>query len=215
MAKKDARTPDYAQMIELLRRGQVDELSRSVEGALENGAEPVEILDRALIRGMRAIGEDFKHNRVYVPEVLIASRAMKAALALLEPRLADWKGKRIGTIVIGTVAGDLHDIGKNLVSILAAGAGFHVVDLGVDVSIDRFVEAAQKHEAGIVGMSSLLTTTMPVMREIVAALKEEGFPGVKTVIGGAPTTPQFAGEIGADGYAPDAGSAIEVFESLL
>ncbi|MCZ6795482.1 MAG: corrinoid protein, partial [Planctomycetota bacterium] len=172
-------------------------------------------LQDGLIAGMSVVGEDFKHNRLYVPQVLIAARAMKAGMALLKPLLSESAAAQsAGTIVMGTVKGDLHDIGKNLVCMMAEGAGFNVVDLGVDQHADSFLRAAREHDAGIVGMSALLTTTMPYMQVVIDAFRKEGMDHVKLCIGGAPISEMFADEIGAHGYGADASSAIELFREI-
>jgi 5-methyltetrahydrofolate--homocysteine methyltransferase len=163
---------------------------------------------------MNVIGERFKNNEVYIPEVLIAARAMKSALEVLAPRLVEAGVEPVGKAVMGTVQGDLHDIGKNLVAMMLKGAGFDVVDLGVDVSAQKFVEKAKETKAKLVGMSALITTTMPSMEKTVKALKEAGL-AVKTMIGGAPVTQAYADRIGADGYAPDAASAVDLAKSLI
>jgi 5-methyltetrahydrofolate--homocysteine methyltransferase len=162
------------------------------------------------------VGEDFKHNRIFVPEVLLAARAMKAGMAVLHPLLTE-RGDQAasGVIVMGTVKGDLHDIGKNLVGMMAEGAGFTVVDLGTNTSADAFVAAAREHRADIVGMSALLTTTMVYMKTVVDAFREGDLAQVRICVGGAPVSREFAAEIGAHGYAADAGSAVELFESLV
>jgi 5-methyltetrahydrofolate--homocysteine methyltransferase len=175
------------------------------------------VLDEGLIAGMKVVGEDFKHNRIFVPEVLLAARAMKAGMKVLQPLLADRSGqaRSAGTIVMGTVKGDLHDIGKNLVGMMAEGAGFTIVDLGTDTSADRYIEAVRTHGAQILGMSALLTTTMIYMRNVVQAMKDAGLGQVKICVGGAPVTLDYARQIGADGYAADAASAVELFKQLL
>jgi 5-methyltetrahydrofolate--homocysteine methyltransferase len=162
------------------------------------------------------VGEKFKNGEYFVPEVLVAARAMKAAMELLRPLLAASDVEPIGTVVIGTVRGDLHDIGKNLVAMMLEGAGFRVVDLGVDVPAEKFIEAAREHNAEIVGMSALLTTTMTYMPEVIKALEAEGIRNrVKVIVGGAPVTQEWADQIGADGYAPDAASAVDKCKELL
>jgi 5-methyltetrahydrofolate--homocysteine methyltransferase len=176
------------------------------------------VLEEGLIAGMKVVGEDFKHNRVFVPEVLLAARAMKAGLAVLKPHLAAGPGDApalSGTIVLGTVKGDLHDIGKNLVGMMAEGAGFSVVDLGTDTSAEKFIAAAREHKASVVGMSALLTTTMVYMSTVVQKFREAGLTDVKLCIGGAPTSADFARQIGADGHAADAASAVELFRRLV
>jgi 5-methyltetrahydrofolate--homocysteine methyltransferase len=167
---------------------------------------------------MRVVGEDFKHNRIFVPEVLLAARAMKAGMAVLKPLLTERKGevhRASAVIVMGTVKGDLHDIGKNLVGMMAEGAGFTLVDLGTDTSAERFIAAAREHQARIVGMSALLTTTMVYMRTVVQKFKEAGLHDVRLCIGGAPVSAQYARDIGAHGYAADAASAVELFQRLI
>jgi len=182
--------------------------------AISEGVPPGIILNDGLIAGMNVIGERFKNNEVYIPEVLIAARAMKSALEVLAPKLVEAGVEPVGKAVMGTVQGDLHDIGKNLVAMMLKGAGFDVVDLGVDVSAQKFVEKAKETKAKLVGMSALITTTMPSMEKTVKALKEAGL-AVKTMIGGAPVTQAYADRIGADGYAPDAASAVDLAKSLI
>lgn len=182
--------------------------------ALNEGTDPGAILSEGLIAGMNVIGVRFKANEVYIPEVLIAARAMKMAMEVLEPKLIEAGVQPLGKAMIGTVQGDLHDIGKNLVVMMLKGAGFDVVDLGVDVSPDKFVEKAKETQAGIVGLSALLTTTMPSMEKTIRALKEAGI-SARTMIGGAPVTQAYADKIGADGYAPDAASAVDLAKKLL
>lgn len=173
-----------------------------------------QILNEGLIAGMDKIGVRFKNNEVYIPEVLIAARAMKMAMAILEPELVKAGVKPVGKFVIGTVQGDLHDIGKNLVAMMMKGAGFEVIDLGVDVASDKFVERAKAAGAQLVGMSTLLTTTMPSMEKTLRAIKGSGVK-VKVMIGGAPVTQNYADRIGADGYAPDAASAVDLAKRLI
>jgi 5-methyltetrahydrofolate--homocysteine methyltransferase len=161
---------------------------------------------------MAIVGEQFKKNEIFVPEMLVAARAMKEALKLLEPLLAKAGIKPKYTVVIGTVQGDLHDIGKNLVSMMAEGAGFKIVDLGVDQPVEKFIAACREHKAEIVGLSALLTTTMPYMKVVIDAFQAEAdLAHVKLAIGGAPVNKMFADEIGADGYGPDASSSVELF----
>lgn len=207
--------PDYAHMNQLLYEGQAPPVKEMTEKAIADGFPVEEVLQDGLIAGMSVVGEDFKRNILYVPQVLIAARAMKAGMAVLKPLLA---GKRDrterGILIMGTVKGDLHDIGKNLVCMMAEGAGFTVVDLGVDTPAEKFVEAVKQHGAHIVGMSALLTTTMPYMKKVIEALEAAGLAHVKVAIGGAPVTHVFSEEIGADGYAPDAASAVDLFKTL-
>jgi 5-methyltetrahydrofolate--homocysteine methyltransferase len=195
-----------------LMQGKAPEVKSLVEQALSEKTEPAKILNEGLLAGMSVIGERFKKNEVYVPEVLIAARAMKAGMGVLQPHLASSGVKPRGTAVVGTVKGDLHDIGKNLVCMMLEGAGFKVIDAGIDVSPEKFLEAAKEHNAGVVGVSALLTTTMTNMKAVVEAVKAAG---VKVMIGGAPVTQAFCDEIGADGYAPDAASAADLAKSLL
>jgi 5-methyltetrahydrofolate--homocysteine methyltransferase len=207
--------PDYPVMNQALYEGRAPQIKELTEQALAEGRSAHEVLQEGLIAGMSVVGEDFKHNRVYVPQVLIAARAMKAGMAVLKPLLSAGGGaKSMGTVVMGTVKGDLHDIGKNLVCMMAEGAGFTIVDLGVDQSADKYVAAVREHHASIVGMSALLTTTMPYMRVVIDALKQEGLEHVKVCIGGAPVSQTFAEEIGADGYGADATRAVELFKEL-
>ena len=182
---------------------------------LDQGVTPSDIVDKALVPGMNVVGERFKRNEIFVPEMLIAARAMKQAMALLEPLLAQAGIKPAHTVIIGTVQGDLHDIGKNLVAMMLKGANFGVVDLGTNVPADRFVEAAKENGADVVALSALLTTTMPAMKSTVEALRKQMDGAAKVIIGGAPITQAFADEIGADGYAPDAASAVDCARSLL
>lgn len=183
---------------------------RLTQELLAAGTGPGTIVEQGLVPGMAIVGEQFKKNEIFVPEMLVAARAMKEALKLLEPLLVEAGVKPKYTAVIGTVQGDLHDIGKNLVSTMWRGANFAVVDLGTNVPPERYVSAAREHGAQIVGLSALLTTTMPAMRDTVKALREADLPGVKVLVGGAPITQVFADEIGADGYAADAGTAVDL-----
>ncbi len=207
--------PDYALMNQLLYEGKAPKVKEMTEQALADGRHVDEVLQNGLIAGMSVVGEDFKHNRLYVPQVLVAARAMKAGMAILKPLLTQSDaGTSAGTIVMGTVKGDLHDIGKNLVCMMGEGAGFNMVDLGVDQSAGKFIAAAREHKADIVGMSALLTTTMPYMKVVIDAFKQEGLDNVKLCVGGAPVSEMFADEVGADGYGADASSAIDLFKEL-
>jgi 5-methyltetrahydrofolate--homocysteine methyltransferase len=209
---------DYALMNQCLFEGKHEQVKQMTEQALAEGLAPMDILEDGLIRGMRVVGEDFRHNRVFVPEVLLAARAMKAGMAVLKPLLVSRAGVNAAdakVIVLGTVKGDLHDIGKNLVGMMAEGAGFTIVDLGTDTSADRFIEAVKKHNAELIGMSALLTTTMIYMRTVVQAFKDVGLGHIKICIGGAPTSADYARQIGADGYAADAATAVQLFKDLL
>ncbi|MBW7988747.1 MAG: cobalamin-binding protein [Planctomycetes bacterium] len=184
------------------------------KAALEEGTPPKSVLNDGLIAGMDVIGARFKKNEVYIPEVLIAARAMKMAMEFLEPELVKAGVKPIGKCLIGTVQGDLHDIGKNLVAMMLKGAGFEVIDLGVDVNPDKFVEEVKAQGVQVVGMSALLTTTMPGMEKAIKAIKDAGV-SAKIMIGGAPVTQGYADKIGADGYAADAASAVDIAKSLV
>jgi len=177
--------------------------------ALDEGANPGDVVDKALVPAMAAVGEKFKNNEIFVPEMLVAARAMKEAMGVLEPRLVAAGITPKYTALIGTVQGDLHDIGKNLVAVMWKGANFRVIDLGSNVPAARFVAAVNEHRPHLVGLSSLLTTTMPAMAETVRTIRSSGCPPVKIMVGGAPLSQQFADEIGADGFAPDAASAAE------
>ena len=188
---------------------------RLTQELLAAGTSPQNIVEQGLVPGMKIVGDQFKRNEIFVPEMLVAARAMKEALKILEPMLASAGIKPKYTALIGTVQGDLHDIGKNLISMMWRGANFAVVDLGTNVSPDRYVAAAKEHKANLVGLSALLTTTMPAMKETVRLLKAAGLPGVKIMIGGAPITQAFADDIGADGYAADAGTAVDVAKKLV
>jgi 5-methyltetrahydrofolate--homocysteine methyltransferase len=200
---------------EELQIGNFVDVPRLTQEALDRGIAPAVILNDALVAGMDVVGEKFRRDELFMPEVLIAAKAMQAAMTVLRPKLIETGAKTAGTIVIGTVQGDLHDIGKNLVGMLFEGAGYQVIDLGVDVAPARFVEAVKTRRPEIVGLSALLTTTMPRMREVVESLLEAGLRGsVKVMVGGAPVTDQFARNIGADGYTPDAASAVEMARAL-
>ncbi len=182
--------------------------------ALAEGTGPEKVLNDGLIAGMNVIGAAFKKNEVYVPEVLIAARAMKMAMEVLEPKLIEAGVEPVGTVVIGTVQGDLHDIGKNLVAMMLKGAGFNVVDLGTDVPPEKFVSEIKSINATVCGLSALLTTTMPMMEKTVSAFKDAGLD-TKVMVGGAPVTQDYADKIGAAGYAADAASAVDVAKQLL
>jgi 5-methyltetrahydrofolate--homocysteine methyltransferase len=195
---------------EALQRGDAEKVEELVKKALEENLTPKKILEDGLIKGMDIIGTKFKKNEVYVPEVLIAARAMHAGMGILKPKLIETGVKNIGKVAIGTVKGDLHDIGKNLVKMMLEGAGFEVIDLGIDVSPDKFVEAVKEYKPNIIGMSALLTTTMVNMAEVIKALEAAGLRDkVKIMIGGAPITQNYTDQIGADGYSPDAASAVD------
>jgi 5-methyltetrahydrofolate--homocysteine methyltransferase len=198
-----------------LYEGENKEVAALVQQALDQGLTPGEILEGGLIAGMDQVGKDFKAGELFVPEVLIAARAMHAGMDLLRPLLAEGEAISAGKYVIGTVKGDLHDIGKNLVKMMLEGAGFEMIDLGTDVEPTSFVAAVREHQPQLMGMSALLTTTMVQMKATVEALEEAGLrDSVKIMVGGAPVTAAFADEIGADAYAPDAATAVDVARSL-
>ncbi len=204
---------DLTLLTEAVKTGKRKDAKAVTEQALAESASPQAILD-ALKIGMDDVGRRFKANEIFVPEVLVAARAMKSSMELLEPALAASGIKAAFRVVIGTVEGDLHDIGKNLVAMMLKGSGFEVIDLGTNVSPAAFAEAVKTHDAQLVGLSALLTTTMPAMRSTVETLKSAGLT-VKIMVGGAPITDAFAQEIGADGYSADAASAVELARSLV
>ena len=205
----------FEEMSALLQRGKAKDLAALVTEELAAGTSPKDILTQGLIVGMGIVGEKFKNNEIFVPEVLIAARAMNAALAVLKPALAESGVEPVGTAVICTVKGDLHDIGKNLVKMMIEGTGIRVVDLGVDCDADKVVQAVKDNNADIVCLSSLLTTTMMYQKDIIEALKAAGIRDkVKVMVGGAPVTQAFADEIGADAYTPDAASAADAAVEL-
>ena len=199
---------------ENLMKGKANDVKSLVEKALGDGVAPGEILNQGLLSGMGIIGQRFKNNEVYVPEVLIAARAMKAGMVILQPQLVAAGVEPVGVAVLGTVKGDLHDIGKNLVCMMLEGAGFKIIDAGIDVPPEKFVELAKENNASLVGVSALLTTTMTNMKAVVDAVKASDV-AAKVIIGGAPVTQAFCDEIGADGYAADAASAADLAKSLL
>ena len=205
--------PDYALMNQCIYEGKAKEVGEMTRAALDEGRPVQEVLSEGLIAGMSVVGEDFKYNILYVPEVLIAARAMKAGMAVLKPLLAakDSGVEPAGILVMGTVRGDLHDIGKNLVCMMAEGAGFEVHDIGVDQSIEKFLAADEQFKPQIIGMSALLTTTMTYMKVVIDGFEEKGLGHVKMAIGGAPISQMYADEIGADGYGADASSAVDLF----
>jgi len=207
---------DLKAIAENLINGNAPAVKKGVEEALAEGISPQEILNGALLPAMDEVGYRFKNNIFYVPEVLIAARAMHAGMDVLKPLLAESDVPSAGKVVIGTVKGDLHDIGKNLVAMMLEGGGFEVIDLGVDTSPEKFIEAIREKQPDIVGMSALLTTTMVNMKTTIDAFVEAGVRDqVKVIIGGAPVTQRYADEIGADGYAPDAASAVDLARSLV
>jgi 5-methyltetrahydrofolate--homocysteine methyltransferase len=203
---------DYALMNQCLYEGKAKEVEQMTKDALAEGRSVQEVLSEGLIAGMSVVGE---HNILYVPEVLIAARAMKAGMGVLKPLLSARKGAdRTGVLLMGTVRGDLHDIGKNLVCMMAEGAGFEVYDIGVDQSVEKFMAAADKCDPTIIGMSALLTTTMTYMKTVIDGFKAAGRGNIKMAVGGAPISQMFADEIGADGYGQNASAAVDLFLRL-
>jgi len=205
---------DMKTLTEAISKGNRTEAVKLTKAALESGMNPLDIVETGLVPGMSIVGEKFKRNEAFVPEMLIAARAMKESMALLEPLLVKAGIKPKYTCVIGTVQGDLHDIGKNLVAMMFKGANLGVVDLGTNISAEKFVEAAKNSNADIIALSALLTTTMPSMKQTVDAVKKAGIK-TKVIIGGAPITQQYCDEIGADGYSPDAASAVDLVLKLM
>lgn len=207
---------DQEKFYTALSQGKMDEVKRLTQEALDGG-EPVEkVLKEGLLSAMDRIGVRFKNGEVYIPEVLIAARAMHAGMAVLKPILSKSSTQKAQKVIIGTVKGDLHDIGKNLVVMMLEGGGFEVVDLGIDVPANKFIEAIKTHQPQVVGMSALLTTTMIEMKNTIQAVEWAGLrKQVKMIVGGAPVTSKFAQDIGADGYAPDAASAVDLVRKVL
>lgn len=207
---------DLEGLAQAIISGKKDQAEELTKEAIGQRVPPSDILNNGLVSGMNVVGQKFKANEFYVPEVLIAARAMKAAMEHLRPVLAETGAQPVARVAIGTVKGDLHDIGKNLVAMMLEGAGFEIMDLGVDVKPEKFVEIVQQQDADVVALSALLTTTMPAMRDTIDALRTAGVrDSVRVMIGGAPVTQHFADEIGADGYAPDAASAVDKAKELI
>lgn len=204
------------QMMDDLYDGLKDEIEESVHILLERGWAPYDVLTKALVAGMTIVGADFRDGILFVPEVLLAANAMKGGMAILKPLLAETGAPRMGKMVIGTVKGDIHDIGKNLVSMMMEGAGFEVVDLGINNAVDKYLEAAAREEADIIGMSALLTTTMPYMKVVIDTLKEQGIrENYIVLVGGAPLNEEFGRAIGADAYCRDAAVAVETAKDFI
>jgi len=207
---------DFATLKEAVIQGDVQKVKELTQSMIDSGVGPVSIINDGLIPGMTVVGTRFKAGDMYVPEVLMSAKAMSDGIALVKPMIAESDMPTSGTVVVGTVKGDLHDIGKNLVNMMLESNGFKVIDLGVDIGEEAFVQAVKAHQPQILGLSALLTTTMPNMRATIEALKAEGIRDqVKIIIGGAPVSHEFSEQIGADGYAPDAGSAADLCRSLL
>ena len=206
---------DLKALADAVIKGDQNTAVEITKAALAEGMAAKSVLDDGLIAGMDVIGARFKKNEVYIPEVLIAARAMKMAMEFLEPELVKAGVEPVGKFLIGTVQGDLHDIGKNLVAMMLKGAGLDVIDLGIDVDAEKFVASVKEKNVKLLALSALLTTTMPQMKSVVDALKEAGLDDVKVMIGGAPVTQNYCDEIGANGYAPDAASAVDKAKELL
>ena len=202
------------QISEFLQQGDDEKVFELTKQSIENGLSPKEILDNGLIAGMNIIGEQFRKHEIFLPDVLMAAKAMYAGLDQLKPLLISEGIPTMGKIVIGTVQGDLHDIGKNLVGIMLKGAGFDVIDLGRDVPPEKFIETAKKENANLIGLSALLTTTMINMKKVVNLVRADG-SDIKVIIGGAPVSKKYANEIGADAYAYDAGKAVEMVKEMI
>ena len=205
---------DLKEMAQSVIEGDKDTCEKLTLKLLDAGLSAKEILDRGLVPGMDVVGVRFRDNIIFVPEVLISARAMKGSLAILEPILAESKVKEVGIYVIGTVKGDIHDIGKNIVGMMLKGAGFKVIDLGINTPVEKFIDTIKKENADIVGMSALLTTTMGYMQVVIDKLKEQGIQ-IKTMIGGAPVSAGYAEKIGADAYAKNAAEAVDKAKELL
>lgn len=206
----------FEKIADEVQKGNSQTVEELVKEALSPETPAERILNDGLVEGMNIVSEKFKNNECFIPEVLVSAKAMTMGLEILKPRLAESNVKSRGKVVIGTIQGDLHDIGKNIVAMLLQGAGFEVVDLGADVPTDKFVESAKKEKADIVGISALLITTMVNMKAVIEGLKDAGLKGnVKVIVGGAPVTQDYAERIEADGYAPDAASGVDIAKSLL
>ena len=205
---------DLSALAEAIIKGDQNTAVEVTKAALGEDTAPKTVLEQGLIAGMNVIGVRFKKNEVYIPEVLIAARAMKSAMEILEPELVKAGVEPVGKFLIGTVQGDLHDIGKNLVAMMLKGAGYDVVDLGGDIPAEKFVEQAKATGINLIGISALLTTTMPAMEKTVKALRDAGV-SAKIIVGGAPVTQAYADKIGADGYSPDAATTVDIIKSLV
>jgi len=206
----------FEKIADEVQKGNSETVEELVKEALSPGCPAERILNEGLVEGMNIVSEKFKNNECFIPEVLVSAKAMTRGLEILKPRLAESKVKSRGKVVIGTIQGDLHDIGKNIAAMLLQGAGFEVVDLGADVPIEKFVESAKNEKADIVGISALLITTMVNMKAVIEGLKAAGLRNnVKVIIGGAPVTQDYANRIEADGYAPDAASGVDIAKSLM
>ena len=208
--------PDFEKIKKALLNGMIPDIKKSVHDALDDGTSPQEILEKGLIAGMDIIGTQFRDGDIFVPELLVAAKTMHVGMDILKPLLTKSEVKHTARIVLGTVKGDFHDIGKNIVGMMLEGSGFEVVDIGIDQSSDNFVKVAREKNAQLLGISALLTTTMGEMGRVIDGLEKAGFrENIKVIVGGAPVSKQFADSIGAEGYAPDAGSAVEKCRELM
>jgi len=207
---------DYEKMADAVISGNQDTVVELTEKAVDEGIEPNEIIEKGLINGMNVVGKRFKAGDMFVPEVLMSAKAMKAGMNIVKPLLLEGERHSAGTVLLGTVSGDLHDIGKNLVGMMMESGGLEIINLGTDIDPDEFAQKVREHEPDVLGMSALLTTTMLAMRDTIEILEEEGLrDSVKIMVGGAPVTKEFADEIGADGWAPDAASAKDLAFDLI
>jgi 5-methyltetrahydrofolate--homocysteine methyltransferase len=205
---------DLKALADAVIKGDQNTAAEITKAALDEGTPAEIVLNKGLIAAMGVVGDRFSKNEIYIPEILIAARAMKSAMGILEPELVKAGVEPIGKFLIGTVQGDLHDIGKNLVAMMLKGGGFEVIDLGIDVASEKFVEQAKATHVQLIGMSTLLTTTMPAMEKTIKALRDAGI-SAKVMVGGAPVTQDYADKIGADGYAPDAATAVQAAKKLI
>jgi len=206
----------YQDLADAIIKGDNTSSREIAEKLVADGVSATEILNEGMMPGMEVVGKKFKANEMYIPEVLIAARAMHAAMDIIKPLLTETGEEGKGSVVIGTVQGDLHDIGKNLVGMMLEGGGFTVVDAGVDVPPEKYIEELKKSKSKVLGLSALLTTTMPGMKEVIEAVKADSeMSNVKVMVGGAPLTQEYADSIGADGYAPDASSAVDLANDLM
>ncbi len=207
---------NFSDLSKAVIAGQESKVKELTQAAINGGAEPLAIINEGLIAGMNVVGARFKSGEMFVPEVLVAARSMGAGVAMVKPLLLGQEVPSSGKVLIGTVKGDLHDIGKNLVALMLESGGFDVVNLGIDLAPDKFVAAVKEYQPQVIGLSALLTTTMLVMKDVIELLKEEGLRDrVKVIIGGAPISYDFSSEIGADGFAPDAATAVDLCRKLL
>ena len=207
---------DFNNLAELVIKGDYTGAQTLTQRMVDNGSDPLEIINQGLMAGMNVVGIRFKAGDMYVPEVMMSAKAMSKGIEVVKPLIADKDMPTAGKVLVGTVKGDLHDIGKNLVLMMLESAGFEIIDLGVDIDAEAFVKAVKEHKPQVIGMSALLTTTMLSMKDTIEALKEEGLrDSVKIIVGGAPISQGFADEIGADGYAPDAAAATDLCKRLI